>query len=193
MRDPAPAAGVPHAERRFDTGEGRGTSTAAGATPAAETLTDGQVLEVVRTANAGEIEQAKLAQSKAQNATVKKFAAMMVKEHGDANTKADALARKASIEPKASTLSASLASEAKEATAEMSALKGAAFDKAYVDAQVREHQSVLTAIETKLLPATQSADVKGLLASVRDKVTHHLTEAKAMQATLAKAMTASTK
>ncbi len=153
------------------------------ATPPVE-LTDAQVLEVVRMANTGEIEQAKLAQTKAKDGRVKKFAAMMVKEHGEANAKGDALAKKNSIEPKASLVSTNLESDTKQATATMASRTGAEFDKAYMDAQVQEHQAVLDTIEVKLLPAAKSPDLKAMLADVRGHVSHHLTEAKTIQASL---------
>lgn len=161
-------------------------SSTAAPTPAAETLTDGHILEVVRTANTGEIEQAKLAQGKAKNAKVKAFAAMMLKDHGDANGKTTALSKKTGMETRASSLSASLEADAKKATNDMQPLQGAEFDRAYVDAQVKEHQAVLDAIETKLAPAAQSADVKSLLETVKTKVSHHLSEAKTIQEAVAK-------
>ncbi len=185
-----------------DGGSGPGSSlgadsgasmTSTSPAPASEPLTDGQILEVVRTASTVEIEQAKIAQSKARTATVKAFAAMMVKDHGAANAKTEALAKKGSHEAKPSTLSTTLALDAKQATSEMSSLTGGAFDRAYVDAQVKEHQAVLDAIETKLGPAAEAPEVKTLLDSVRSRVAHHLTEAKSMQAKLSKATTTSTR
>lgn len=151
---------------------------------AVETLGDAHVIEVIRTANNGEIEQARLAATKAKDARAKKLAAMMLKDHGEANTKADAIAKKLALEPRPSTLRDSLDADAKKATAAMDALSGAAFDKAYVDAQVAEHQAVVDAIESKLLPSAQAPEVRAFLEEVRTKVAHHLGEAKAVRASM---------
>src|SRR4051794_15386190 len=62
-------------------------------------LSDDQILHVLHTANAGEIEQGKLAQQRAKNARVKSFAAMMVKDHSDADKKGNEVAKKAKASP----------------------------------------------------------------------------------------------
>lgn len=189
-QNPAPtspfetATGLPHEDK--DKAATKVEEPAPAPAPVAETITDGHILEVVKTANTGEIEQAKLAKTKSKDARVKKYADMMVKEHSDASAKTDALAKKAGIEPKSSTASSALATDAKETSTALSSQTGKEFDKAYIDAQVKAHQTVLETIEGKLLPAAQNADVKTHLESVRGKVTHHLAEAKEIQKQLAK-------
>jgi predicted outer membrane protein len=73
--------------------------------PAPPPLTDGEIATISKAANDGEIEHAKLAKTMAKDKKVKDFAAMMVKDHGDANKRQEALAKKEKIEPKDSELS----------------------------------------------------------------------------------------
>ncbi|HEY3593253.1 MAG TPA: DUF4142 domain-containing protein [Polyangiaceae bacterium] len=145
--------------------------------PAEPALTDAQILHVLHTANAGEIEQAKLAEKKTKNAHVKKFAMMMVKDHGDADKKGAGIAKKIKVSPESNDVSAKLEGDAKQLTSSMSSETGASFDRSYIDAQVKEHQAVLDTIDHRLLPNAKSDDVKTLLQAVRSKVDSHLKEA----------------
>jgi putative membrane protein len=149
-------------------------------------LTDEQVLEVTHTANQGEIEQAKLAQSKSKDARVKKLAAMMLKEHSAADTKALAIGRKANLTLQPSSTSTSLETDAQSATSALIAQTGIDFDKGYVDTQVKEHQAVLDMIDQKLIPNAKSADVKAFLADVRSAVAMHLQQATELQTAMQK-------
>ena len=65
-------------------------------------------------------------------------------------------------------------------------LKGAAFDKAYVDHEVVYHQAVIDAIDKTLIPSAQNAELKALLVKVRPAFVAHLDHAKQLQSTLEK-------
>jgi putative membrane protein len=149
-------------------------------------LSDAQILQVVHTANLGEIEQAKLAQSKAKDVRVKKLAAMMLKDHTDADGKAMALAKGESLNLAPSSTNTSLESDAGSATSTLKSQNGADFDKGYVDTQVKEHQAVLDMIDQKLIPNAKSAGVKAFLAEVRPKIAMHLRHAQDLQTTMQK-------
>jgi putative membrane protein len=149
-------------------------------------LSDAQILQVVHTANLGEIEQAKLAQSKAKDAGVKKLAAMMLKDHTDADGKAIALAKGESLDLAPSSTNTSLESDAGSATSTLKSQSGVDFDKGYVDTQVKEHQAVLDMIDQKLIPNAKSAGVKAFLAKVRPTIAMHLQHAKDLQTMMQK-------
>jgi putative membrane protein len=148
-------------------------------------MTDQEILQVLHTANTGEIEQAKLAQHKSKNAQVKHFASMMVKDHTDADRKGQDVAVKMHSTPAPSSLSTRLESDARQMTSTMSTQTGAEFDRSYVDAQVKEHQQLLDLIDTQLLPNAKSGDLKNVIQTVRPKVQSHLKEAQDIQRTLA--------
>jgi putative membrane protein len=161
-------------------------ATPSDATPAAQPLlSDDQILQVVHTANQGEIAQAKLAKGKAQDARVKKLAAMMIKDHSDADHKAMALAKTLNG-PTPSATSASLESDAQNNTTTLESESGADFDKGYVDTQIKEHQAVLDLIDQQLLPNAKDAHVKTFVTGVRAKVAMHLHHAQELQAAMAK-------
>jgi putative membrane protein len=85
-----------------------------------------------------EVELSKVAQTKAQNAEVKKFAQTMVTDHTKANDELKALAAKKSV-----TLPTELDAAHKSTLDKLKGLSGAEFDKAYVDAMVSDHDAAV--------------------------------------------------
>ncbi len=155
--------------------------------PAAPALTDAEIAAISKAANDGEIEHAKLAKTKAKDKKVKDFAAMMTKDHTDANKRQAALAKKAAIEPKESDLSKRLVEDAKtKGEALKNVAKGAEFDRAYIDGQVEAHTMVLDTLDKQMIPAAQNPELKAELEKVRGAVEMHLNQAKEIQAGLAK-------
>ena len=59
--------------------------------------------------------------------------------------------------------------------------KGADFDRAYVDDEVKAHQQVLDTIDNQLLPNAQNPELKQLITSVRPVIAQHLDHAKQLQ------------
>jgi putative membrane protein len=157
--------------------------------PAAEVpmeLTDEQILQITHTANLGEIAQAKLAQSKTRDARVRKLAAMMLKDHIAADAKGMGIAKRENLTPAPSATSTSIAGDVENATSTLRAQNGVAFDKGYVDTQVKEHQAVLEVIDQKLLPSAKDPDVRAFLAEVRPKIAMHLQHAQDLQSAMQK-------
>jgi len=163
---------------------GTGSSTPT-ATPASDSpttspatkLTDDQILYVLHAANIGEMEQARMAQKKATNARVKRFASMMLKDHGEADSKGNDVAKKVRASLSPSEPSNRLENDAKHLFAVMSNQNGADFDRSYMNAQVKEHRAVLDTIDRELLPAVTAPEVKELVQTVRAKVEGHFQEA----------------
>ncbi len=160
--------------------------TNAAANAADAMLSDAQILQVTHTANAGEVGQARLAQAKAQDARVKKLAAMIVAEHADADRKGSDVAKMVGLTLADSTTSTSLETDVAQTTDELRMKNGAEFDRAYVDAQIKEHRAVLDMIDGKLVPAAKDSDVRSFLLSVRPKIAEHLKDAERVQADMSK-------
>ena len=149
-------------------------------------LSDEQILQVLMTADQAEIEQARLAQTKAKDPRVKKLAAMMIKDHTAAEGRGNMAAKRASLTPTPSPTSISLETDARGLTSTLKSEAGTDFDTGYVDAQVKEHETVLDLIDQKLLPSVQSSEVKALLAEVRPKIMMHLEHARALETAMKK-------
>lgn len=155
--------------------------------PAPEPLRDAQISAVLSAANQSEIDQAKLAQKKSKNARVKKYAAMMIKHHGDAQKKHDKLVKKLGLTSEDSPLLSELRSSADSATVQLQTPTGNDFDVAYINAQVQAHQKVLDAIDQRLLPSATDADLKALITELRPTIESHLEEARKISSELSAA------
>jgi putative membrane protein len=152
--------------------------------PTVQPLTDDQILEVVTVANKGEIEQARLAQQKAKDPRVKKFAAMMLQHHSEANQKNLAMAQRLGLKPAESETSQKLTSDTTQITDTLKPLSGVDFDRSYIDAQIKEHQAVLELMDQRLLPNAKNDELRSAIQNFRPKVEMHLREAQAIQAAL---------
>ena len=148
--------------------------------------TDPQIAAIVVAANTVDINAGKLAKSKAHNKDVKAFAQQMITDHTGVNKQATALVKKLGVKPEENATSKSLEDGGKKNIAHLKTLKGAQFDKAYVDQEVTYHQQVLDAIDKTLLPSAQNAELKDLVTKVRPAIAAHLEHAKQIQSTLNK-------
>jgi len=81
-------------------------------------------------------------------------------------------------------LPAAMSEDHSEQAHELMQLRGAAFDKAYVDHEVAYHQAVLDAVDKTLIPNAKNAELKALLVKVRPAFVAHLEHAKHLQASL---------
>ena len=158
------------------------TKTAASTEPVGPS--DAQIAAIVVAANSVDIDAGKLAQSKADNAEVKKFAKQMVTDHTSVNKNAVDLVTKLKVIPEENDTSRSLKEGGQKNIARLKELKGKEFDKAYVDNEVTYHQAVLDAVDKTLIPSAQNAELKALLVKVRPAFVAHLEHAKHMHSTL---------
>jgi putative membrane protein len=148
--------------------------------------TDPQIAGIVVTANSIDIDAGKLAKSRTKNKEVSSFARQMITDHTAVNKQAGALAKKLHVKPADSDTSKSLKAGAAENMKNLKGLKGATFDKAYVDHEVVYHQAVLDAIDKVLIPNAKNAELKDLIVKVRPAIAAHLDHAKMIQSDLAK-------
>ena len=160
---------------------------AATPTPEPATLTDAQIAHIAITANSLDSAGGEFAKANTKNPQVKEFAQAMIREHGEANKKANALATKLALVPEDNEGSHALQADADQARTTLIDKSGADFDRAYIDHEVQAHQSVLDQLDQKLIPGAQNAELKNLLQSVRPMVAGHLDRAKRIQTTIATA------
>lgn len=159
-------------------------SAAGASAQTSSSINDAQIASIVVTANQVDIDAGKLAASTSTNAEVKKFAQLMVTDHTSVNKQAVDLATRLKVTPEDNDTSKSLKEGGDKNIATLKGLKGAAFDKAYVDHEVAYHQAVIDAIDKTLIPNAKNADLKALLVKVRPAFMTHLEHAKHLSASL---------
>ncbi len=147
---------------------------------------DAQIASIVVTANQVDIDAGKLAKTKASDKEVRAFARQMITDHTGVNQSATALVKKLMVKPEDNPTSASLKAGGEANVKKLKGLKGAAFDRAYVDNEVAYHQAVIDALDKTLIPSATNEELKALLVKVRPAFVAHLEHAKQMQAALAK-------
>ena len=145
---------------------------------------DAQIAAIVVAANQVDIDAGKLAAQRASKPEVKQFGQLMVTDHTGVNKAAVDLATKLKVTPQDNPTSQSLKAGGDKNIANLKTLKGAAFDKAYVDQEVAYHTAVLDAVDKTLIPNASNADLKALLVKVRPAFVAHLEHAKQIQASL---------
>lgn len=116
-----------------------------------------------------EVEAGKLAQEKGSTEAVKNFGAKMVEDHAAANEKLMALAESKKIklpkEPDA---------KHKAMQKKLSAKSGAAFDKAYIKAQISDHEATVALFEREIASG-KDAEAKAFASETLPVVKAHLT------------------
>jgi putative membrane protein len=169
---------------KFSTVVMAGLLLAPAASESAQDVNDAQIASIVVTANQVDIDAGKLATTQASSPEVKKFGQQMVTDHTGVNKQAVDLVTKLKVTPEDNPTSKSLKAGGEENVKNLKGLKGAAFDKAYVDHEVAYHQSVLDAVDKTLIPGAKNAELKALLEKVRPAFVAHLEHAKHIQASL---------
>ena len=150
----------------------------------AQGVNDAQIASIVVTANQVDIDAGNFAKTHAKDPQAKQFAQQMVTDHTGVNKQAVALATKLKVTPEDNPTSQSLKSGGEANVSKLKTLKGADFDKAYIDHEVEYHQAVLDAVDKTLIPGAKNAELKDLLVKTRPAFVAHLEHAKHVQAEL---------
>ena len=130
---------------------------------AADAPTDPQIAHIAYTAGTIDVDAAKQALAKSRTSAVRSFAQEMIRDHQAVNAKALALVKKLHVTPQDNPTSQALTKGAADERAKLAKLRGAAFDRAYVDNEVAYHKTVNGALETTLIPNAKNAELKSLL------------------------------
>ncbi len=144
-------------------------------------LSDPEVAFVAVTANQIDIDFASIAKQKSKDAAVVEFAKTMERDHKAVIAQAAALAKKLGVTPKNNEVSKGLLSGAEKTKKSLMAKSGAAFNKAYIDNEVAYHKSVISAVESLLIPETENSELKQLLENVVPALKAHLAHAEMLQ------------
>ncbi len=146
--------------------------------------TDPQIVGIVVAANDIDINYGKLALSKTKNQQIHEFAQQMVTDHSAVQKSVFDLGAKLKVTPADSDTGAALKKQASETMAKLKGLKGAAFDKAYVDNEVAYHAAVIDAVSKVLIPNAKNAELKNALVGAAPLFQGHLAHAKMIQSAL---------
>jgi len=145
---------------------------------AAGIITDDNTKDfLIKAAEGGlvEVEAGQLAQQKSTNNRVNSFAVMMVNDHTGANSQVKSLAQARGV-----SLPTAAPEPEKQKAAKAGEKTGAAFDKAYMDMMVADHEKTIDLFK-KGRDQSQDAEVKTFIDNTIPKLQQHLDSAKAIR------------
>lgn len=152
-------------------------------TPAAPALTDANIVYILDHANMADSAMGKVADTKATDPEVKRFARMMMSEHHALRLAGENLAKKLGVTPAAPPADDSFGMMKSTMDSLGTQARGKAWDKAYIDHEVMMHQAVLDKA-TQALSAAQNAELKTHIEGAAPVIQKHLDMAKALQTKL---------
>jgi putative membrane protein len=172
---PTPGTTQPTSPRPGESQPATGGQQARGTSGQMASATD--TAFVMKAAEGGmkEVEAGKLASSKASNSDVKAFAQHMVKDHSKANSELMSLAKSKQIDVKKSDVQKEIAGLGKQS--------GAAFDRAYMDEMVKDHQTTVALFE-KQAQGGDDSELKAWAGKQLPNLREHLKMAQDLQTKL---------
>lgn len=147
-------------------------------------LTDGQISQIILTADQAQIDAGLAAHDQALNSNVKDYADNSILAYTANMTELKKLEITTGIKPEDSEASKALKDETDKHLQDIKAQKGVGFDKAYIDNQVEMQQRYLESLDLALIPQAKNADIQSFLKTSRSSLESQLNAAKAIQAAL---------
>jgi putative membrane protein len=155
-------------------------SLAAAPAARAQKLDDPTIVAIFDAANTWDVETGSLAAERGKAKQVRDFGAMLARDHKAVRQQGRDLATKLHVTPTPPTDFA-MAKDHAAAMKRLRALRGAAFDQAFLAHEVAYHQAVIDAVQKTLLPALQNQEVKDLVTKVAPAFQAHMTAAANLQ------------
>jgi putative membrane protein len=132
---------------------------------------DASFIEKAAQGGMAEVEAGELAANKATNSEVRKFALMMVKDHGAANQKLAQLAKSEGIP-----LPDSYGETHRSQLQALQAIDGPRFDQAYMAQMVKAHEQTVQLLKSEIASG-QDPEIKAHASAMLPTVEAHLREA----------------
>lgn len=151
----------------------------------AGTLNDAQILGIYIQVNGFDIETALLGRSQAHSDAVRKLAAHVSSDHVGVRQAAFDLAEKCKVSPSLPDERDAAAIEHSKTMNKLMALKGAEFDKAYVEHEVAFHRAAIDAVRGLLQPSATCPELQAHFKSILPAFEHHLSMTEEIAAKIA--------
>lgn len=143
---------------------------------------EGEIVAILSAVDRSEITEGTYARNHARSRDVRSYARMIVTMHTAASNRMSTLARRLRIAPIEGAESRRLTSESATTQAQLARLTGDEFDRAYLSAQITEHQHVLEMLDRTLIPSARTDELRTALQNdVRPMVSSHLARARTLR------------
>ena len=152
--------------------------------PRAQALDDATIVAIFDAANTADIETGQLAAERGRSKEVRDFGAMLARDHQMVRQQGRDLAKKLGVTPTPPANDRSARDHA-ATMKRLRALRGAEFDRAFLQYEAAFHKSVIDAVTTTLLPAIDNAELKALVVKVAPAFQAHMLAAQNLERRLA--------
>jgi putative membrane protein len=149
-------------------------------------LDDPTIVAIFDAANTADIETGALAEARGSTKEVRDFGAMLARDHKMVRQQGRDLAAKLGVTPTPPKPDQGAKDHA-AAMARLRALKGAEFDRAFLQHEAAFHKAVIDAINSTLLPAIQNDEVAALVKKVAPAFQAHMQMAEELERKIASA------
>lgn len=166
-----------------NSGQARATQMAP-SIPGVAALDDPTIVAIFDAANTADIETGELGAKKGTTQAIRDFGAMLVRDHKAVRQQGRDLAKKLGVTPTPPKDDQGARDHA-AAMKELRALKGSAFDHAFLRHEVAFHKAVIDAVNSTLLPAIKNGEVKDLVVKVAPAFQAHMLAAQNLEDKLA--------
>jgi putative membrane protein len=141
---------------------------------------DPTIVAIFDAANTADMETGALAEQLGSSREVRDFGAMLVRDHHAVRQQGRDLAAKLRVTPTPPKDDQSAKDHA-AALARLRALKGAEFDRAFLQHEAAFHKAVIDAVQGTLLPAIDNAELKALVEKVAPAFQAHMRMAQELE------------
>src|SRR5262245_25904894 len=144
------------------------------------TLSDSNIVDLLDRLDESEMDAARLAQTKASDPQVQAFAGRVLNEHRELTEANGRLAGQLSLQPEPSSLVSHLQQAHEQAMRKLRALSGPAFDRAYVEHEIRQHVWAFNFLETTA-ESESNLPLKQELVRTGPDLLSHISAARALE------------
>jgi len=173
-------------EQQGQTGTPSDTSnTSASGMGMTGSMSDANLAAMLKAIDQHEVREGKMAEKKAKSSSVKKFARMMVRDHGQNEKQIAQVSKRIGLQPAENSDITAMKDQAKSDVQALEGQSGQDFDRTYIDQMVKGHQQALQKIDQAISNnAGRSSELSSLLTKTRQTVANHLQEAQRIQSEL---------
>jgi len=179
------AAAVAGATVALVLGTTLGSTRTAAHEAALPALDDPTIVAIFDAANTADIETGTLAAERGASQEVRDFGSMLARDHKQVRQLGRDLAAKLGVTP-TPPKDNQAAKDHAAAMTRLRGLRGAEFDRAFLQHEAAFHKAVIDAVTSTLLPAIQNAELKALVTQVAPAFEAHMIAAQSLEKKLAR-------
>jgi putative membrane protein len=140
-------------------------------------LDDAAIVGIFDAANTWDVATGSLAAGKATRKDVKELGTMLARDHKSVQKQGRELATRLGVTPTPVASDFALKKDYDDTMKKLAGLKGADFDRAFLEHEVAFHKAVIDAVTNTFLPAIKNAELKAFVEKVAPAFAAHMAAA----------------